>query len=78
MVAAISVPVRLWVVGAPVQQRLTEEFAYSVSLFALWAALGSLAYWLFNSTREDELARAALEETDAGVSRCKARWWKRI
>ncbi len=64
VVAAISVPVRLWAVGAPVQQRLTEEFAYYVSLFALWAAIGSLAYWLFNSTREDELARAALEETE--------------
>ena len=64
VVAAISVPVRLWVVGAPVEQRLTEEFAYYVSLFALWATLGSLAYWLFNSTREDELARAALEETE--------------
>ncbi|HVG04320.1 MAG TPA: histidine kinase [Burkholderiaceae bacterium] len=63
-VAAISVPVRLWAVGAPVQQRLAEEFSYYLSLFALWAALGSLAYWLFNSTREDELARAALEETE--------------
>lgn len=63
-VAAVSVPVRLWIVGAPVQQRLTEEFAFYLSLFAIWAALGGLAYWLFNSTREDERARAALEETE--------------
>ena len=33
-------------------------------MFALWAVIGSLAYWLFNSTREDELARAALAETE--------------
>lgn len=63
-VAAASIPMRLMVVGAPVQQRLTEEFSYYLSLFAIWAAIGSLAYWLFNSTREDELARAALEETE--------------
>ncbi len=63
-VAAVSVPIRLWVVGSPIQQRLAEEFAFYLSLFALWAAIGSLAYWLFNSTREDEMARAALEETE--------------
>ena len=64
VVAAVSVPIRLLVAGVPVQQRLAEEFAFYLSLFAIWAAIGGLAYWLFNSTREDELARAALEETE--------------
>ena len=62
VVAAISVPVRLWVVGAPVQQRLTEEFTYRVLVCAVGDPEGSLAYWLFNSTREDELARARLKD----------------
>lgn len=64
VVAAVSVPIRLLVAGVPAQQRLTEEFAFYLSLFAIWAAIGGLAYWLFNSTREDELARATLEETE--------------
>jgi sensor histidine kinase YesM len=64
LVAAVSVPARLWVAGVPVAQRLAEDFAFFSSTFAIWAAVGSLAYWLFNSTREDELARAALEETE--------------
>jgi hypothetical protein len=64
VVAAASVPARLWVAGVPVAQRLAEEFTFFSSTFAIWAAVGSLAFWLFNSTREDELARAALEETE--------------
>ncbi len=64
VVAAASVPARLWVAGVPVAQRLAEEVGFFSSTFAIWAVLGSLAFWLFNSTREDELARAALEETE--------------
>jgi len=64
VVAAASVPARLWVAGVPVMQRLAEEVTFFSSTFAIWAAVGSLAFWLFNSTREDELARAALEETE--------------
>ncbi|MEP6608948.1 MAG: histidine kinase, partial [Burkholderiaceae bacterium] len=66
VVAAVSVPVRLWVAGVPVIQRLSEDFTFFSSTFALWAAIGGLACWLFHSTREDELARAALEDTECG------------
>ena len=48
----------------PVAQRLAEEITFFSSTFAIWAVIGSLAFWLFNSTREDELARASLEETE--------------
>ena len=64
LVAAASVPLRLWVGGVPIAERLAEGIDFFTSTFAIWAALGSLGFWLFNSTREEELARATLESTE--------------
>ncbi|MBC8118857.1 MAG: histidine kinase [Burkholderiaceae bacterium] len=61
LVAAASVPLRLWVGGVPIAPRLAEGINFFTSTFAIWAALGSLGFWLFSSTREDESARATLE-----------------
>jgi signal transduction histidine kinase len=62
--AAISAPIRMWVVGWPVAERIAEEPAWVLSIWALWTAIGGLAYWLFSSTREDELARAQLADAE--------------
>jgi Histidine kinase/Histidine kinase-, DNA gyrase B-, and HSP90-like ATPase len=62
--AAISAPVRLWVADAPIAQRMAEEPSWAISVWALWTALGGLAYWLFSSTREDERARAQLADSE--------------
>jgi hypothetical protein len=62
--AAISAPVRLWVADVPIGERMVEEPGWALSVWALWTAIGSLAYWLFSSTREDELARAQLADAE--------------
>lgn len=63
MAAAASLPTRLYVAGAPVAERMSAELGWVVSVGALWTALGSLAFWLFHATREDESAQAALAES---------------
>ena len=62
--AAMSAPVRMWVVGWTVVERIANEPAWVLSIWALWTAIGGLAYWLFSSTREDELARAKLADAE--------------
>ncbi len=62
--AMISVPARLVVAGFPVVERLREHPGFLVSTFTLWTAVGALAYWLFNATREDEEARARLADSE--------------
>jgi signal transduction histidine kinase len=62
--AAISVPLRLWVADASIAQRIAEEPSWALSVWALWTAIGGLAYWLFKSTREDERARAQLADAE--------------
>lgn len=63
LAAALSLPTRLYVAGAPIAERMAAEPGWAVSVGALWTALGSLAYWLFCATREEETARAALVES---------------
>ncbi len=62
--AAISVPARLVVAGFPVIERLRENPGFLASTFSLWTAVGALAYWLFNATREDDEARARLVDSE--------------
>ena len=61
----------------PVAQRLAEEITFFARRSRSGLSLEPLAFWLFNSTREDELARAALEETECRRQSFKVRWWKR-
>jgi sensor histidine kinase YesM len=63
LAAAVSLPVRLYVAGAPVLERLLGELNWVASVWALWTVFGSLAYWFFYTTREDEAARAALADS---------------
>ena len=60
--AALSTPIRLWVADAQIAERMTREPGWALSVWALWTAIGSLTYWLFSSTREDEQARARLAD----------------
>jgi hypothetical protein len=61
--AAVSLPIRLYVAGAPVLERLQSELNWVASVWALWAVFGSLAYWFFYVAREDETARSALADS---------------
>lgn len=58
--AALSLPTRLYVADAPILERMTTELNWVLSVGALWTALGSLGYWLFSATREEEAQRAKL------------------
>jgi hypothetical protein len=62
--AAVSIPIRLTVAGSGVAETLAKDSSWWLSVWALWTAIGGLAYWLFNSTREDELARAQLADAE--------------
>ena len=62
-VTACSIPVRLLVVGAPLN-RLLEQPGNFLSLFLLWSSIGSLGYWLFRSAREDQSAREELADAE--------------
>ncbi len=64
MAAAVSVPARLLVAGFPIVERLREHPGFLISTLTLWTVLGSLAYWLFNATREEEDARARLADSE--------------
>lgn len=60
--AALSLPVRLYVAGSPITERMPDA-SWAMYVGFLWTALGSLAFWLFHATREEESARAALVES---------------
>jgi hypothetical protein len=62
--AALSLPIRLFVAGSPVWAQMTKEVGWALSVGLLWTAVGSLAYWFFSATREDELARSALADAE--------------
>jgi len=63
LAAAVSLPARLIIADAPVLVRLQSEINWVASVWALWSALGALAYWFFQTMREDEVARAALADS---------------
>lgn len=62
-VAAMSIPVRMYVVDIPME-RIRQDPGYFLSLFALWSAIGALAYWLFSSTRQEQLNREVLADAE--------------
>ena len=61
--ALASLPARLFIAEVPIAKQLASELGWVVSMGALWAALGSLAFWLFHATRHDAAAQAALAES---------------
>jgi sensor histidine kinase YesM len=63
VMSACSIPLRLATVGKPFHL-IFEEPSDFFSLFLLWSALGGLAYWLFRSLREDQLAREELADAE--------------
>jgi hypothetical protein len=62
-VAAVSIPVRMYVVDIPME-RVGQDPGYFLSLWALWSAIGALAYWLFSATRHDQLNREMLADAE--------------
>jgi len=63
VMTACSIPVRLMVVGTALS-RISQEPSYFLSLFVLWSSLGGLAYWLFRSAQEDQIAREELADAE--------------
>jgi signal transduction histidine kinase len=60
---ALSLPVRLAVSGGSLD-RVSQEPSYFLSLFLLWASIGSIAYWLFSSWRENQRAQEELADAE--------------
>jgi sensor histidine kinase YesM len=63
VVTAVSIPVRMIVVDTPFD-RIGEEPGYFLSLLMLWTSIGALAYWMFRSLREEQVAREELADAE--------------
>jgi hypothetical protein len=63
LASALALPTRVWVAGSPLSS-ISSEPAYFVQVWALWAAIGGVGYWLFHSLRSDELARCQLSDAE--------------
>jgi sensor histidine kinase YesM len=63
VVTAASIPVRMFVVDTPFN-RIAAEPGYFLSLLMLWTSIGALAYWMFRSLREEQVAREELADAE--------------
>jgi sensor histidine kinase YesM len=61
--AAVSIPLRQLMFGLALAQ-IPNEWSHWLSVWLLWSAIGFLGYWLFNSVREDQLARGRLADAE--------------
>jgi sensor histidine kinase YesM len=71
LATAVSIPIRLYTIGSPMA-RLAEDPAYFLSMFLLWTSVGSLAYWLLTTLRQDQRAREELADSECRREKLEA------